>query len=150
MLGFLGVGGEHPTMAFKHELTATSALLGVLLMTQIAFAQSPNADLVVIHGHILTVDEKDSVAQAIAIRHGSIVKVGTDSEVLNFAGNGPGIRIIDLHGHTATPGLIYTHAHIAEGGVEELYGVKLSDATSVGEILSPSKRKWLRSNPANG
>jgi len=141
MLGFLGVGGEHPTMAFKHELTATSALVGVLLMTQIAFAQSPNADLVVIHGHILTVDEKDSVAQAIAIRHGTIVKVGTDSEVLNFAGKGPGIRIIDLHGHTATPGLIDTHAHIAEGGVEELYGVKLSDATSVAEILSRVKAK---------
>jgi predicted amidohydrolase YtcJ len=128
-------------MPWKHEFTATSALVVALLLTEIVFAQSPNADLVVLHGHILTVDEKDSVAQALAIRHGTIVKVGSDTEVLNFAGNGAGIRIIDLHGRTATPGLIDTHAHIAEGGVEELYGVKLSDATTVGEILSRVKAK---------
>jgi predicted amidohydrolase YtcJ len=63
------------------------------------------------------------------------VKVGTDAEVLEFAGNAPGVRIIDLHGHTATPGLIDTHAHIADGGVEELYGIKLS-ITSVAEIVA--------------
>jgi len=39
--------------------------------------------------------------------------------------------IIDLHGCNATPGLIDTHAHIAEGGVEVLYGVKLSDLDGV-------------------
>src|SRR6516225_7661749 len=128
-------------MPLKHELTATSVLLVALLLTEIVFAQSPSADLLVLHGHILTVDEKDSVAQAMAIRHGTIVKVGSDAEVLKFAGNGHGIRIIDLHGRTATPGLIDTHAHIADGGVEELYGVKLSDATSVGEILSRVKAK---------
>jgi predicted amidohydrolase YtcJ len=44
------------------------------------------------------------VAQALAIRHGIIVKVGTDAEVLEFAGNAPGTRVIDLHGHTATQG----------------------------------------------
>src|SRR5215469_10643043 len=128
-------------MPLKREFTATSALAVALLLTEIGFAQSPSADLLVLHGHILTVDEKDSVTQAIAIRRGTIVKVGSDAEVLKFAGNGSGIRIIDLHGRTATPGLIDTHAHIAEGGVEELYGVKLSDTTSVGEILSRVKEK---------
>src|SRR5215469_13086637 len=128
-------------MPLKREFTATSALAVALLLTEIVFAQSPNADLLLLHGRILTVDEKDSVAQAMAIRHVVIVKVGSDAEVLKFAGNSPGIRIIDLHGRTATPGLIDTHAHIAEGGVEELYGVKLSDATSVGEILSRVKAK---------
>src|SRR5215472_11093905 len=128
-------------MPLTRVLTATSALVVALLLTEIGFAQSPNADLLVLHGHILTVDEKDSGAQAMAIRHGIIVKVGSDAEVLKFAGNGPGIRIIDLHGRTATPGLIDAHAHIADGGVDELYGVKLSDATSVGEILSRVKAK---------
>src|SRR5215472_10815202 len=128
-------------MPLTRVLTATSALVVALLLTEIGFAQSPNADLLLLHGHILTVDEKDSGAQAIAILHGTIVKVGSAAEVLKFAGNGPGIRIINLHGRTATPGLIDTHAHIAEGGVEELYGVKLSDATSVGEILSRVKAK---------
>jgi predicted amidohydrolase YtcJ len=134
-------------MPLKREFTATSALAAALLLTGIGFAQSPSADLLVLHGHILTVDEKDSVAQAMAIRHGTIVKVGSDAEVLKFAGNGHGIRIIDLHGRTATPGLIDTHAHIADGGVEELYGVKLSDAASVGEILSRVKAKVAQVKP---
>jgi predicted amidohydrolase YtcJ len=79
------------------------------------------------------------VVGAAAIRDGLIVKIGSDADVLAFAGKGP--RIIDLKGHTATPGLIDTHAHIAEGGVAELYGVKLSDATSIAEILSRVKDK---------
>lgn len=128
-------------MSMHSKLRSTCALLATLLLSRILLAQSPNADLILLHGHILTADGSDSVAQAIAIRHGIIVKVGTDTEVLESAGNVPGMRIIDLYGHTATPGLIDTHAHVAEGGVEELYGVKLSDATSVAEIVARVKAK---------
>jgi Amidohydrolase family len=128
-------------MPLHRELSVSGVLLGTLLFTRILLAQNPAADLVLIHGHILTVDANDSVAQAIAVRHSVIVKVGTDAEVLEFAGNAPGTRIIDLHGHAATPGLIDTHAHIADGGVEELYGVKLSDAASVAEIVARVKAK---------
>jgi predicted amidohydrolase YtcJ len=117
------------------------ALLGALLFSHIVTAQSPTADLVLLHGHILTVDSNDSVVQAMAIRRGVIVKLGTDAEVLSFAGKTPGMRVIDLHGETATPGLIDTHAHIADGGVAELYGVNLSDAASVAEIVARVKAK---------
>jgi len=128
-------------MSIDCKLSSACALLATLLLSRILLAQSSNADLILLHGHILTLDSIDSVAQAIAIRHGIIVKVGTDAEVLEFAGHVPGMHVIDLHGHTATPGLIDTHAHIAEGGVEELYGVKLSDATSVAEIVARIKAK---------
>ncbi|MBA0084623.1 MAG: amidohydrolase [Acidobacteria bacterium Pan2503] len=128
-------------MSIDCKLTSACALLTTLLLSRVLLAQSPNADLILLHGHILTLDSIDSVAQAIAVRRGIIVKVGTDAEVLEFAGHVPGMRVIDLHGHTATPGLIDTHAHIAEGGVEELYGVKLSDATSVAEIVARVKAK---------
>jgi len=128
-------------MTLHRNLSWLSVLTVVLLLTQAVAAQGPAADLVLLHGHILTVDAKDSTAQALAIRHGVIVKVGSDAEVLQFAGKVPGIRIIDLHGRTATPGLIDTHAHIAEGGVAELYGVKLSDAASVAEIVARVKAK---------
>ena len=134
-------------MSLHRKLTASAVLLGSLLFTRILLAQNLAADLVVIHGHILTVDAKDSVAQALAVRHGVIVKVGTDAEVLQFAGNASGIRVIDLHGRTATPGLIDTHAHIADGGVEELYGISLSDAASVAEIVARVKAKTALVKP---
>jgi predicted amidohydrolase YtcJ len=113
----------------------------IFSLARILVAQTPPADLVLIHGHILTMDAKDSVVQAIAIRHGVIVKAGSDAEIKEFAGHAPGLRVIDLHGHTATPGLIDTHAHIADGGVQELYGVKLSDAGSVAEVVARVKAK---------
>jgi predicted amidohydrolase YtcJ len=128
-------------MSLNRNLILASALPAVLLLSALLAAQPHPADLLLIHGHILTVDAKDSVAQAIAIRNGLIVKVGSDAEVMAFAGKGPGVRIIDLHGHTATPGLIDTHAHIAQGGVNELFGVKLSDASSVAEIVARVKAK---------
>ena len=127
-------------MSLQPTLGWTCTLF-ILLMTQISAPQDAPADLVLVHGHILTVDSRDSVVQAVAIRNGIIVKVGSDPEVMKFAGHAPGLRVIDLRGHTATPGLIDTHAHIADGGVGELYGVKLADATSVAEVVARVKAK---------
>ena len=120
-------------------------LVAGLLLTPILVAEAPKADLVLIHGHILTFDSKDSLAEAIAVRKGIIVKIGSDREVLEFAG--AGAPRIDLKGHTATPGLIDTHAHIAQGGVQELYGVTLSDASSIAEVLTRVKSKIALAKP---
>jgi predicted amidohydrolase YtcJ len=89
--------------------------------------------LILFHGKILTVDSRDSTAEALAIRDGKIIAVGTDSDILRLADRAT--RRIDLHGRTATPGLIDSHAHIADAGVEELYHVHLSDASSVAEVV---------------
>ncbi len=134
-------------MSSKTKLRFTRILALIALSARLLSAQESVADLVLIHGHILTVDAKDSMAQAIAIRHGVIVKIGSDTEVLAFVGTAPSIHIIDLQGHTATPGLIDTHAHIAEGGVRELYGVQLSDVGSVAEIVARVKSKVASVKP---
>jgi predicted amidohydrolase YtcJ len=124
-----------------------SLLLLSFTGSQRLLAQNSQADLVLIHGHILTVDAKDAVAEALAIQQGEIVKVGSDREVLDFAGKSPGLRVIDLQRHTVTPGLIDTHAHIAEGGVNELYRVQLSDAASVTDVVSRVKTKIAQVRP---
>jgi predicted amidohydrolase YtcJ len=128
-------------MDCKWRLAFSITLLPVLFSSPLVAAQNSPADLLLLHGHILTVDSKYSVAQAMAVRQGVIVKVGSDAEVLEFAGKDPGTRVIDLHGLTATPGLIDTHAHVADGGVDEVYGVRLSDATSVADIVARVKAK---------
>ena len=111
----------------------TAFALTCLLSGLPAYAQL-TADLILVHGRILTVDAKDSIAQAIAIRQGKIVAVGSDQQILQLGG--PQAKVIDLHGKTATPGLIDTHAHLAAGGYEELYAVGLSDAATIGEVIN--------------
>jgi predicted amidohydrolase YtcJ len=131
---------------FIHKLTLATALVSMSLLNRFSNSQTPSADLLLLHGRILTVDSKDSIAQAIAIHNGIIVKVGTDAEILAFAGHNVH-RVIDLKGKTVTPGLIDTHAHIAEGGLDELYGVNLSDASSIAEIVASVKAKVANAKP---
>jgi hypothetical protein len=124
---------------------STVTLIAILLWTSGVFAQKSTSDLLLLHGHILTMDSKDSVVEAIAVRDEIIVKTGSDADVMAFAGHNG--RIIDLKGRTVTPGLIDTHAHIADGGVAELYGVKLSDASSIAEIVARVKAKLATAKP---
>jgi len=136
--------------ASNHKLMDVPAMkllaAALLVFTPLStIAQSERADLILIHGQVLTVDAHDTVAQAVAIRRGVILKAGSDADIQALAA--PDARVIDLKGHTATPGLIDTHAHIADGGVDEVYGVKLSDATSVAEIAARVKAKVSKLKP---
>jgi predicted amidohydrolase YtcJ len=94
---------------------------------------APPPQLILFHGRVLTVDAQDSVAEALAIRDGKIIAIGTDRDILRLAV--ATTRRIDLQGRTATPGLIDSHAHIADGGVEQLYHVDLSDVSTIGEVV---------------
>ena len=112
-------------------------LLEIAASLLVAFAANgqsdAKADLILIHGTILTMDSADHVGEALAIRHREIVAVGTTDQVLRLRGSGT--RVIDLHGRAATPGLIDSHGHFADGGAAHLFHVDLSDAASVGEIV---------------
>lgn len=129
------------------RLPWTGCFACILLLMSASTAQQLPADLVLVHGHIITVDPKDSIVQALAIKNGDIIRLGTDEEVLSFIGNSARTRIVDLQGRTATPGLIDTHAHIADGGVDEVYGVRLSDTTSIAEIVSRVNAKISKVKP---
>ena len=80
-----------------------------------ALAQSIPAELVsypelILHnGKVLTVDDAFSIAQAVAVRDGRFLKVGTDQEVLAL--KGPATQVIDLEGRSVVPGFIDTHGH---------------------------------------
>ena len=72
-----------------------------------AWAQAP--DTVLINGKIITVDDRFTIAEALAIRGERVLKVGTTAEV--EALKGPQTRVIDLAGRAVIPGLIDNHAH---------------------------------------
>jgi len=74
------------------------------------------ADMVLHNGKIITVDATFSIAQAIAVRDGKILRVGRDAEILSLAG--PNTRRINLQGRALIPGLIDTHSHLHEYGLD--------------------------------
>jgi predicted amidohydrolase YtcJ len=97
-------------------------------------AAGPAAEAVLLNGKILTVDPHDSVAEAVAIGPDArIIAVGSNAEIR--ARMDANTKVIDLHGRTATPGLIDSHGHFADGGIEELNDVNLRDATSIADIV---------------
>lgn len=84
--------------------------------------RSIEADSVLVNGKIITVDAKDRIAQAVAIKAGKIISVGTTKNIKRMTG--PGTQVIDLKGLTATPGLIDSHLHF--DGSTLLYALDLN------------------------
>ena len=78
-------------------------------------AQSP--DLILHHGKIVTVDAKFSIAQAVAVRDGRIVRVGSNHDVLGL--KTAATRVVDLGGKPVLPGLIDSHVHPADASMIE-------------------------------
>jgi len=70
-------------------------------------AQAP--DTVLVNGKILTVDTQFATREALAIRDGKILAVGSSADMRKLAG--PRSRVIDLQGRTVIPGLIDSHLH---------------------------------------
>jgi predicted amidohydrolase YtcJ len=87
-------------------------------------AQQPRADLILVNGHVITVDATDRIAQAVAISGNRIVAVGTTAEIERAAA--PNARRVDLGGRTVTPGLLDAHIHFSGGGADRLYVLDLS------------------------
>ena len=85
-------------------------------MTAAAAAATLPADTVLNHGFIYTVDRENSVRQAIAIRGGYIVYVGTNAGARPFIGKRT--KVIDLHGNMVMPGVIDAHNHAISAGME--------------------------------
>ena len=76
-------------------------------------AQAPPADLVLVNGRIVTVDDRRPEAEAIAISKDRVQALGTTAEIRRMAG--PNTQVIDLQGQLAIPGFIESHGHF--GGV---------------------------------
>jgi len=103
----------------------------VLLLPALAAAQAP--DRILYNGKILTVDQKFSTAQAIAIRGERIVAVGDNATVRKLAG--ASTVQTDLNGRTVIPGLIDNHLHYLRGSNFMPYELRLEGVLSRKEAL---------------
>lgn len=91
------------------QLVQKSSILLVVLLT--AGCNDDAADIIFHGGPVLTVNAKDEVAQALAVRDGVIIAVGSEREVMTR--QGPHTELIDLRGQTLLPGFVAAHEHPA-------------------------------------
>jgi predicted amidohydrolase YtcJ len=104
-------------------------------LSRLAMAQSVPPELIsypqtILHnGKILTVNESFATAEAVAIRDGHFLAVGSNAEILRL--RGPETQVFDLRGRTVIPGLVQTDADndLIAGNLykDTLVGRKLGD-----------------------
>jgi len=131
-------------MTRRALVTAVVGLLAVNAGSVLSARQSA-ADLVLTNGKIITVDERFTIAQAVAVRGDQIVAVGTNQEVNRLAG--PATRRIDLRGRAVIPGLIDNHMHLLRYGTTWRYEVRWDGVESRREALEMLRARTQTEKP---
>ncbi len=113
---------------------------------------SIEADLVLTGGKVVTVDARFSLAQAVAVRDGRILAVGSDAAIERH--RGARTREIPLRGRTMLPGLVDGHAHMDRTGLRgilpDLAGCRsIADVQARIAALARTKRpgEWIVTMP---
>jgi predicted amidohydrolase YtcJ len=103
------------------------------------------ADTVLLGGKIVTVDDRFTIAEALAVKGERIVAVGSTADIEKL--KGPATRVVDLNGRTVIPGLIDNHAHFMRAAEYWHREVRLDGVTSHKEALDLIKEKVGASKP---
>ena len=98
-----------------------------------AVAAAETADAIIVNGKVVTVDDRFSIAQAVAVKGGRIVAVGRNADIRKL--EGAGTRVIDAGGRTVIPGLIDNHAHFIRVAEKWHYEMRLDGITARAQVL---------------
>ena len=119
---------------------AVAAVLAALAPSLPAQSAASIADAIYTNARIWTGDATQPSAQAIAIREGKLVAVGTVAQA--FTHRGPATKVIDLQGRRVVPGFSDAHWHLSTTDQADL-----TDAKSPAEIVRRLKA-WAAKRPA--
>ncbi len=107
----------------------------LLIVFATGFAQNHEiADLVIKNGKIFTVTDENPFVQAVAVKDGKILAVGTSESVGKYIGEKT--RVLDVEGKLVTPGFIDAHCHFSSGG----HSLAMLDVGGAGSIASIQKQ----------
>ncbi len=106
------------TSTALRRLFGGALLVGLAIATACDTGPDDDADLVLMNGNIITVDDASPRAQALAAKDGRIVALGSDTDVEQYVGSDT--EVIDLEGMTAIPGFIEGHGHFMGVGEANL------------------------------
>src|SRR6059058_5668078 len=101
-----------------------------------AMIRAEDIDLLFTNGNVYTVNDKQPHAEAIAVKAGRIVFVGSNEGAKKFHA----ARVVDLHEHTVVPGLTDSHCHIFGIGEREMR-LNLEGTNTLGDFLNKVKAR---------
>ena len=90
------------------------------------------ADVIYQKGCVYTADHQNSLAEAVAIKGGKIIAVGSSTSILQFRSRKT--EVVDLKGKMILPGFIDAHLHPPGNKLYDLYGINLSGTTSCEDV----------------
>ncbi len=97
------------------------------------------ADLVLKNGKIVTLNPKDDIVEAVAVKDGIIVAAGPAKEIEVFIDKAS--AVIDLDGKTVTPGFVESHCHPSMAGLNLCFEVDVKQAASIDDIITLLQKK---------
>lgn len=140
----------------RGEFLSLGALLaGAASLARLPFAragaQAPapqrgagiEADLAVLNGRVITMDGAQARAEAVAVKDGRFLAVGSTADIRNITT--ARTRVIDASGMTVVPGFIDAHCH--PSGVNELYGVVVTSLKTKAELVEALRKKAAGTPP---
>jgi predicted amidohydrolase YtcJ len=108
-------------------------------------ASSARADLILHNGRVATLDARNPMAEAVAVRDGKFVAVGPDDEVLKLRGDRT--QVIDAGGRAVIPGLNDSHLHLIRGGLNYNMELRWDGVPSLADALHMLKDQARRTTP---
>lgn len=96
------------------------------------------SDLIIVNARVTTLDRQNPSADAVAIRDGRFLAVGTEAEVRAAA---PDAAIIDAKGRRLIPGLIDSHTHVIRGGLNYNMELRWDGVPSLSGAMAMLKRQ---------
>jgi len=111
------------------------------------------ADSVMMNGKVITVDKEFSIRQAVAVKDGRIIRVGTNNEVKALIGSNT--KVLDIKGKSMLPGINDSHGHPTYmGGIRPPLALDLGFPTikTIGDMVEILRKKvetvqpgeWIR------
>jgi predicted amidohydrolase YtcJ len=138
--GFFLIQTTNP-MKTKHLL---AALCGLPLAVS-----AQTADTIYHNGPVITIDDTNPRAEAVAVKDGKILAVGKKEEILKTKGDAT--KLVDLAGKTMLPGFVDAHGHVMGGGIQALSANLLpppdGEVRDIATLLE-TVREWMKANEA--
>ena len=104
------------------------------------------ADLLLLDGNVVTVDDEFSIVEAVAVKDGKIVATGKTSEIEGLKGEAT--EVIALEGKTVLPGLIDSHLHVVGTGLTlSQINCRTPPMSSIADILAAVKEESESAKP---